>query len=178
MRMLENEQLRLRAMEPEDLDLLYQWENDTRLWKYGSTLVPFSRYVLHQYIENAGQNLYEDRQLRMIIELLDSATPIGTIDLYDFDPFHNRAGLGILIDESHQGKGYAAEALLLMKGYAFGFLKLRQLYSFIPALNIASIHLFRNNGFVESGLLKNWNNASQGTEDVFVYQCFESEVQK
>jgi diamine N-acetyltransferase len=171
MKLLENNQIRLRAMEPEDLEYLYTWENDSRLWEYGSTLTPFSRYVLHQYVENSGQDLYEAKQLRMVIELLSSRTPVGTIDLYDFDPFHNRAGIGILVDEAYQGKGYATQAITLMKEYVFGFLKLNQLYSFIPALNIASIKLFRGSGFVESGLLKKWNKSPKGTQDVFVYQC-------
>ena len=45
MKWLENDTIRLRALEPEDLDLLYAWENDTSLWEFGSTLVPYSRYV-------------------------------------------------------------------------------------------------------------------------------------
>ena len=39
--------IRLRAIEPEDLDLLYQIENDSSLWDVGTTNVPYSRYTLH-----------------------------------------------------------------------------------------------------------------------------------
>jgi len=172
MKLLENETIRLRALEPEDLEFLYKWENDTRLWEYGNTLTPFSKYILHQYLENSGADIYEARQVRMIIE--DNATklPVGTIDLYDFEPYHNRAGIGILIDETFQQRGYASQALTLLKDYAFQFLKMNQLYAFIPAMNVPSIHLFRSCGFSESGLLKQWNKTSNGREDVFVYQCF------
>jgi len=170
--LLSTERIRLRALEPEDLDCLYRWENDDRLWAYGSTLTPFSRFVLRQYIENSGQDLYEAKQLRLVIVENATETPIGTIDLYDFDPFHLRAGIGILIDAEHQKQGFAGEALELMKGYAFNFLKMNQLYAFIPAMNIASQHLFRRCSFTESGLLRKWNKASEGMEDVYVYQCF------
>lgn len=170
--MLSNERISLRAMEPEDLDFLYKWENDDRLWAFGSTLAPFSRFVLRQYIENASQDLYEARQLRLMIVENASGTPIGTIDLYDFEPFHLRAGVGILIDSDHQKKGFAHDALTLLKGYAFQFFKMNQLYAFIPAMNIASQHLFRRCGFNESGLLRKWNKAAEGLEDVYVYQCF------
>jgi diamine N-acetyltransferase len=173
-RLLSNDRISLRAMEPEDLDCLYRWENDDRLWAFGSTLAPFSRYVLRQYIENASQDLFEAKQLRLMIVEASSDIPIGTIDLYDFDPFHLRAGIGILIDADHQKKGFAGEALSVLKGYAFKFLKMNQLYAFIPAMNIASQHLFRRSGFIEAGLLRKWNKASEGMEDVYVYQCFPS----
>jgi len=171
-KLLENDKIRLRALEPEDLDCLYRWENDDKLWAFGSTLTPFSRFVLRQYIENSGQDLYEAKQLRMMVIEKATDTPIGTIDLYDFDPFHLRAGVGILIDADFQKQGFAVEALALIKAYAFNFLKMNQLYAFIPAMNIASQHLFRRCGFTESGLLRKWNKASEGMEDVYVYQCF------
>jgi len=170
--MLSTERIHLRALEPEDLDYLYRWENDDRLWAYGSTLTPFSKSVLRRYIENSGQDLYEAKQLRLVVVENATQTPIGTIDLYDFEPFHLRAGIGILIDSAYQKQGFASEALDLMKGYAFKFLKLNQLYAFIPAMNAASQHLFRRCGFSESGLLRKWNKASEGLEDVYVYQCF------
>jgi Acetyltransferases, including N-acetylases of ribosomal proteins len=172
MKLLENEIIRLRALEPEDLEFLYKWENDTSLWEYGNTLSPFSKYVLHQYLENATLDIYEAKQIRMIVEDKSSGLPAGTIDLYDFEPFHNRAGIGILIDEAYQGKSYATQALDLLKEYAFQFLKMDQIYAFIPASNVPSLRLFRKCGFQESGLLKKWNKISEGKADVFVYQCF------
>jgi len=172
MKLLENESIRLRALEPEDLEFLYKWENDTTLWEYGNTLTPFSRFVLRQYLENASLDIFEAKQIRLIVEDKASGKPAGTIDLYDFEPYHNRAGIGILIDEDFQRKGYATMALELMKQYAFQFLKLDQIYSFIPLLNVPSIHLFRKCFFSEAGLLRKWNKTTEGAEDVFIYQCF------
>lgn len=172
MKLLENENIRLRALEPEDLEFLYKWENDANLWRYGNTLTPFSKYMLHQYLENAASDIYEAKQVRMMVEDKALRLPVGTIDLYDFDPFHNRAGIGILIDEGFQRRSYATQALNLMKEYAFGFLKLNQLFAFIPARNASSLNLFRKCGFAESGLLRKWNKVPEGMDDVFVYQCF------
>jgi len=170
MKLLENDQIKLRALEPEDLEFLYKWENDTRLWEYGNTLSPFSRYVLHQYLENAHFDLYEAKQIRLIIEEKASGLPIGTLDLYDFEPFHSRAGIGILIDESFQRKSYAFMSMKLMIGYAFDYLKISQLYAFIPADNLPSLHLFRKLNFSESGHLKQWNKTPNGNMDVYIYQ--------
>ena len=30
---MENELIRLRALEPDDVQVLYKWENDTEVWK-------------------------------------------------------------------------------------------------------------------------------------------------
>ena len=45
--MNEYPQVHLRAIEPEDLDLLYRIENDQTLWHLGTTNVHYSRYTLH-----------------------------------------------------------------------------------------------------------------------------------
>ncbi|MDP4276819.1 MAG: GNAT family N-acetyltransferase [Bacteroidota bacterium] len=170
MKLFENDQIRLRALEPEDLEFLYKWENDTRLWEYGNTLSPFSKFVLHRYLEHASTDIYEARQVRLIIEDKVTGKPAGTVDLYDFEPYHSRAGIGILVDEAFQQQSYATMALELIKQYAFDFLKLHQLYAFIPTDNIRSLHLFRKVGFLETGLLKHWNKRSDGMVDVAVYQ--------
>lgn len=168
--MLENEQIRLRALEPEDLDFLYKWENDTRLWEYGNTMSPFSKYVLHQYIEDSHRDIYEAKQLRLMIEDKATGLPAGTIDLFDFDLYHNRAGVGILIDDAFQKRSYATMAITLMKDYAFKFLKIAMLYAYIPVDNVPSLHLFRKLGFIETAHLKKWNRTSHGRRDVYIYQ--------
>jgi len=170
MHWLENDVLKLRALEPEDLSCLYAWENDTRLWKYGNTLSPYSKFVLHQYLEQAHRDLYDSRQLRLMMVEKSTESVVGTLDLYDFEPFHNRAGIGILLDKAFQGKGFASQGLQLMKDYAFNFLHLHQLYAYIPAENLPSLRLFRRAGYVETGCLKQWNRTNEGWCDVFVYQ--------
>ena len=69
MTLLENATISLRAPEPEDLDILYIWENNPEIWKVFGTVVPFSRFVLKQYLDNAGKDIFETRQLRLIIQL-------------------------------------------------------------------------------------------------------------
>ncbi|MDR3260717.1 MAG: GNAT family N-acetyltransferase [Tannerella sp.] len=167
-KLLENENIRLRALEPEDLEQLYVWENDTGLWERGSTLAPYSRYVLKQYIAESGDDIYRCRQLRLMIELKETAAAVGTIDVYDFDPHHRRAGVGILIDPGYQRKGIATEALTLLIQYVFSFLKLHQLYACIPVANTPSRRLFEQCGFQSMGLLKEWLLTADGYVDVII----------
>lgn len=94
--------IRLRALELEDLDFLYQIENDDRLWELGVSNVPYSRRVLLDYISSASADIYVDNQVRLIVEN-EQNEQVGILDLTDFDPRHHRAELGIVIKRSFRG---------------------------------------------------------------------------
>ncbi len=160
---MEYEKISLRSLEPEDLELLYEWENNSIYWIISNTVTPFSKYTLKRYMENSHKSIYETGQLRLMIDLIPEKKTIGTIDIFDFDPFHKRAGLGILIaDESERRKGYASMALKCLIDYCFTTLQLHQLYCNILANNCESMDLFRKQGFVESGIKKDWIKISDG----------------
>lgn len=165
------DKIKLRAPEPEDLDLLYKWENDTEIWQISNTISPFSKYTLRKYIENSHRNIFETGQLRFMIDLRSSGKTIGTIDLFDFDPFHQRAGIGILIaDKSERRQGNAEMALKCLINYCFDHLKLHQLYCNITADNHASIKLFEKIGFKEAGIKKDWIRLKKGYINEIMYQ--------
>ena len=168
---LKNSQIALRAVEPEDLDILYKWENSTALWVHGNTLAPYSKLVLRQYINDALEmDIYQSRQLRLMIDLVDEGTTIGTLDLYDIDAHNRRAGIGILIDENYRKRSYATQALAVMKEYAFNFLYLHQLYAYISISNEKSINLFEKAGYQKIGILKEWVQRGESFEDVQLMQ--------
>lgn len=163
-------QVRFRPVEPEDLELIYQWENDPKIWQVSNTLVPFSRYILKQYIAESHRDIFEAKQLRLIIENIDGKA-VGAIDLFDFEPYHQRAGIGILIyNKDEQGKGLATDALRLMASYATDILGLHQLYANITVDNEASIHLFKKVGFQLAGNKKDWIKTASGWLDEELYQ--------
>lgn len=165
------EKINLRALEPEDLELLYEWENNESYWIISNTVVPFSKFTLRRYLENSHKNIYETGQLRLMIELIDDKKPIGAIDLFDFDPFHKRAGLGILIaDEKERKQGFATMALKGLISYCFNTLQLHQLYCNILSNNVESIDLFKKLGFVQIGIKKDWINTSDGYLDEHTFQ--------
>ncbi len=169
--MLENNRLKLRAPEPEDLEILYKWENDTSLWKLGSTLSPISKYTLKEYIAQSHLSIFEIKQLRLIITLKANQAPVGAIDLFDFDPYHQRVAVGILIDKEYQKQGLARESITLIKEYCFNFLHLHQITAQVPCSNTPSRNLFLNSGFKETGILKDWLKTKYGYEDVICMQC-------
>lgn len=169
---METDRIALRPPEPADLDILYKWENNMEVWNVSNTITPFSRYVLKKYIQNAQLDIYQTKQLRLIIEIKGvHPTPVGLIDLFDFDPYHQRAGLGVLIASTeNRQKGIATEAVELLIEYSFKTLKLKQLYCNISASNTASLKLFKNCGFETIGTKKEWLRAMNGWDDEIMMQ--------
>lgn len=168
---LEGGKVRLRALEPEDVDILYRWENDTRVWEVSETVAPYSREVLRYFIENQRHDIYRTRQMRLVVCALDDDRAVGLIDLFDFEPRHQKAAVGIVIcDETDRRQGYAAEALSLVCDYARDRLYLRQLHCTVHTDNEASIALFRSCGFTESGILKDWSRSEDGWRDEYLFQ--------
>ena len=167
---LKNERITLRAIEPSDIDVLYQWENDTDNWNVSNTQTPFSRFVLEEYIASAHQDIYSVKQLRLMISNEENKA-IGSIDLFDFDPNNLRAGIGILIAEkTDRKKGYASEALNLLIDYSFSSLNLHQLYCNITIDNEASILLFQKHGFLITGMKKEWIRDGEKYKDELLLQ--------
>jgi len=170
--LLENENIRLRAVEPEDLDRLYAWENNPQLWDVGNTRNPYSRYVLKQYIINSDKDIYETRQLRLMMVSVLTGETVGTVDLFDFDIHNSRIALGLFVDAAYQGKGYAKQSLHLVEEYVFGYLKINQLYCHIAENNIPSIRLFEQEQYYKNGLLKDWIKTANGFENIVLFQQF------
>jgi diamine N-acetyltransferase len=165
------DKIKLRSLEPEDLELLYEWENNVSFWTISNTITPFSKFTLKRYLEHSHKNIYETGQFRLMIDLIPEKTTIGTIDIFDFDSFHKRAGLGILIaNEDYRRKGYASMALKCLVDYCFKTLQLHQLYCNILSNNCESMDLFKKQGFVETGIKKDWIKTSDGYLDEFLLQ--------
>jgi len=169
-------EIKLRALEPEDLELLYEWENNNEYWVISNTVSPFSKYTLKRYIENSHKNIYETGQLRLMIDHIADKKTIGTIDIFDFDSYHKRAGIGILIaTENYRKKGFGTMALTCLIDYCFKTLQLHQLYCNILESNTESIDLFRKLGFREIGKKEDWISTNEGYISEIMFQMIKGE---
>ena len=158
-------------MEPEDLDLLYTIENDQKLWAVGVTNVPYSRFVLHDYIANTKNDIYTDGQVRLMIEK-ESGGVVGVADLINFDPKNNKAELGLVIMQQYRHQGYAVAAVRQLESYALDILHLHQLYVIIAESNAGALDLFRKEGFSEAVRLQDWLFNGKKYEDAMLLQTF------
>lgn len=169
--MLVNDVIKLRAVEPMDVDFLFDLENDSTLWHVTQTYAPYSRYDIEQYVFAADkQDVASTKQIRFIVEYLPESRAIGTIDLFDVDLQNRRAGIGIVLTEPFQGKGLASMGLDLLTDYAFNHLNLHQLYCNVEEDNSRSLELFHKKGFVAAGLKRDWNAKNGGWQGEYLLQ--------
>lgn len=162
--------IRLRAMEPDDVDAIYRWENDASLWIHSASHQPFSRHALQQFIDNAAtSDIYATRQLRLMA-VDDHNEAIGCIDLFDFDPYHRHCALGMIIDKRHRGKGLGKLILSELEFFAREHLQLHLLYCDIASTNAPCIRLFTNDGFRQCGTREEWIWHNGTWNDALIFQ--------
>lgn len=160
----------LRALEPGDLDFILEVENTEEFWEVSSTRVPYSRYLIKKYIQNSHRDIYEVKQLRLMICDIEG-TRLGMIDVFDLEPRDRRAALGILIvNQENRQKGYGAEVLSLITKYCFTHLGLHQVYANVTTDNLASIKLFEKSNFEKVGIRKDWVLIRGKFKDEILYQ--------
>lgn len=166
---LKSNKISLRAVEPTDLDLLMLWENNPEFWPVSNTLSPFSKELLDHYVHSA-QDIYAVKQIRLMINENSSGNTVGAIDLFDFDPRHQHAGVGILIDPDFRKNGFALDAIELVKKYARDIVGIRNISATIIEDNQASIQLFEKAGFQKIGQRNKWFNKGDVWLDELMYQ--------
>jgi diamine N-acetyltransferase len=171
---LKGEHIYLRALEPEDLDFVHAIENDENIWEISNTQTPYSKFLIKQYLEHAHKDIFEVKQLRLVISSYKNDT-LGLIDLFDFDFKNNRAGIGVLVKEpKDRDKGFGKEALSLLINYCFTHLGLHQLYCNISEENETSIKLFTKQGFKKIGLKKDWNYINGSYKNEYLFQLIKN----
>lgn len=166
---LSDDAIVLRAVEPEDLEVMSLLENDMSLWECGNTTVPYSMHVLREYIKQCSYNFHEDHVVRLAIALPEGIA-VGFIDLQNYDPRHQRAEVGIVLMPECQHHGLARRALSLLAGYARSVLYLHQIYAQVQSTNHPALRLFRAAGFTHTATLSQWTRCADGWCDVEVFQ--------
>jgi len=162
-------------MEPDDIDKIYQWENNPENWVISNTNIPFSKNFLKEFILRSSNDIVVDKQVRLIIVETSTKESIGTLDIFEYDPLHRRAGIGILIDKEKRNKGFAAEAIQLAIDFSFNRLHLHQLFCHIIKDNDESKHLFLKQNFQITGTKRDWILTGKKWHDVLFLQLLQNE---
>lgn len=171
MRFLEDDILRLRAVEPSDADMMWSVETDSSQWLDNGMSAPYSRHNLREYADNYDADPIRAGQLRLVAELKESDrySVVGLVDLYDISSICRTAFIGIYICEPYRGNGHASRALSLMEKYARRLLNLRILAAKVSASNTASIHMFSKSGYMPAGELRDWILNGAETFSLLIY---------
>jgi len=163
--------VQLRALEPEDLEFLFELENNPEIWGVSDTLAPVSRHALREYLAHAATDFYVVRQLRLVVITEINRQPVGVVDLFDYDPLDQRAGVGITILARERRHGHARQALQQLLAHARDVLRLHQVVATVGVNNRASMRLFRGAGFRRVGTRQQWLRTPGGWADAVEWQC-------
>lgn len=171
MTFLEDDMLKLRAVEPGDAEAMWEMETDSSQWRENGMAAPYSKKNLKEYAEGYDADPIRAGQIRLIAELKDVTCPgiIGLIDLYDISALNRTAFVGIYVKDCERGKGYAFRFLQLIEKYARMLLNLRILAAKVSERNLASRRVFGQSGFILSGNLPNWFQSGPETYSLLVY---------
>lgn len=161
--------VRLRAMEPEDVSLIYDIENDSTLWSVSCTNVPYSRQAIFQFIAQSTGDIFADKQVRLMVDNEKGET-VAMVDLTQFDPIHLRAEVGIVVHPQYRKQGYAVSALGQLIRYAKDVLHLHQIYAIIAEDNSTSLRLFSSQQFNNTATLKSWLSDGSTYKDALLMQ--------
>lgn len=167
---LDNDKILLRKPEPEDIDFISSLENNQQYWWVSDTRTPFSRWQIKQHIENSVYDIFTNKELRLIITTKGDNSKIGVVDLFDYDPVHDRVGIGIIIMPEFQNRKFAEQTLSIVTNYCFNVLNINQIWCYIDEQNSLSIKLFESAKFAKCGTLKQWKKLGKLYYDVFFYQ--------
>jgi|TARA_B110000444_G_scaffold259676_1_gene304171 diamine N-acetyltransferase len=170
MHCLELKNIELRALEPSDIDNLLKWENNPENWIAGIRTSPYSRDSLDRYIKESGNDFWDVNQIRFAITLKSTGLCIGLIDVFNANSLHLRAEVGILIDPSHRGNGFALESLKIIQKWSRDMAMLKSLTVYVFSENTSSHKAFISAGFENMGSLKSWIRTSKGWVDINIFQ--------
>lgn len=171
--MISKDDIKFRAIEPADAELLYIWENDPGLWPEGRVCRPMSLFALKSYAASVSDNPFADGQLRLVVCRASDGIAIGIADLFEISAKDGNAEAGIFVAPSFRGQGYAASIIEKLCEYAGEkCLHLHTLCAKIAETNTPSRKAFEKAGFKREGSLKSWLHIGRGRCDMLIYQKF------
>ena len=138
--------IRLRAREPEDEPLLYQWFNDPQVTEFLSLRYPNSHRTQREFLESHAQPGYNQATFS-IVKKADGVL-IGGCDLTSASPENRSAILGIAIgDKSCWDGGYGTDSMRVLCRFGFEHMNLHRIQLDVYAGNDRARHVYEKVGF-------------------------------
>jgi diamine N-acetyltransferase len=134
----------IRPLHSDDFETIYRWENTEELWEVSEQRGPFSESEIRDFMQRCLDEHTEELERWIIVS---EETPVGAIDLFDFDRASNSCGIGIFIaDDANRRKGMGSKALQLLLNRVQQR-RIASIRAIVFDSNKASAALFQNNHF-------------------------------
>lgn len=142
---LETESLILREYRPDDFEALYEIFSDSETMKYYPH--PFSKDETRQWIQRNIDRYKEYGFGLWAVELKETGQLIGDCGI-TMQLIHGKLlpEIGYHINKKYQNQGFATQAAIACKQYAFETLKFDKVYSYMKYTNYASERVAIKNG--------------------------------
>lgn len=100
----------------------------------------------------------------------DNDTPLGCVELYNYDPVNRRAAVGLVVSNEHRHQGHGSAMIQQLTDFCMANTSLHQLYADIAATNQPSLHIFQKAGYTHCATLKDWVLRGDKYIDTLRYQ--------
>lgn len=159
--------IKLRAVEPADVDSMFSLENSDDVERVSWNNAPVSRHQLVNYAFGYKSDMFREGQLRLIIEA--DGIMAGAVDITDVDAANGHALLGIAVLPQLRRQGIGLKAVNMAVDYCRS-VGLHMLCAIVARDNAASLALFAAAGFATSGCLRSWLRRGKSYQDAIILQ--------
>ena len=158
--MLKGKKTLLRSISRDDLERLWQFNNDVEVELAGGGDPPIPQSLSRLYAEYDHESSKGGRDgSKFVIEAEGKC--IGQCALFNFNETSQTCELGITIgDKAYWGHGYGRDALQCLLDYAFRLRNIRRVHLSVNGNNQRAIRAYQSCGFIEEGRLRAhvWND--------------------
>jgi RimJ/RimL family protein N-acetyltransferase len=103
---------------------------------------------------------------------------VGSINTNSCDTRHGTFKYGVAVFRDHWRKGYASDAVRIIKRYYFEELRYQKINAYVYSFNRSSIALQEHLGFTQEGKLRNMIFTNGQHYDEYVYGLTKSDYEK
>ena len=140
--------VRLRAREPEDEPLMFQWFNDPETTEFLVHRYPLSHQQEKDFISSNARVGYHGASFA--VESLAGSKLIGSVGLHHVSPENRNAELGIAIgDKAYRDGGFGTDTMLVLCRFGFEMMNLHRIELEVFAANERARHVYEKIGFRE-----------------------------
>lgn len=147
--------VRLRAVEPDDWPLHFEWDRNTEGERLTDDIYPpRSTIAAQQWAGSQSTKPFDGHTFRLQIEAVGSGDMVGTINSHSCNPRSGTFAYGIAVMDAYHRQGYASEAVILFLRYFFQELRYQKVTITVFSFNTPSIKLHEKLGFQLEGRIR------------------------
>lgn len=166
---LGTDRLVLRALAPRDAPALFAIFGDPAVCRYWSRPALPDLHAAAELQGEIARHFAARTLFQWGIAEQTTGAIVGTCTLAALSSEHRRAEVGFALGQAVWGRGYIAEALPTLLGFAFAVLDLHRLEADVDPRNARSIRALERVGFTREGYLRERYFLHAEVQDAIVY---------